>query len=83
MNTKAGRNDPCPCGSGKKHKHCCWGKEVAPRRLNAKWINQPTQKMPNLLERTFGAAVQHEEDKPPTPPSYDSKEKKEESDKSS
>ena len=18
-----GRNDPCPCGSGKKHKHCC------------------------------------------------------------
>ena len=22
-----GRNDPCPCGSGKKHKHCCLGKE--------------------------------------------------------
>jgi protein O-GlcNAc transferase len=20
---KIGRNDPCPCGSGKKHKHCC------------------------------------------------------------
>lgn len=20
---KAGRNDPCPCGSGRKHKHCC------------------------------------------------------------
>ncbi len=20
---KVGRNDPCPCGSGKKHKHCC------------------------------------------------------------
>jgi len=20
---KAGRNDPCPCGSGKKHKKCC------------------------------------------------------------
>jgi preprotein translocase subunit SecA len=19
---KAGRNDPCPCGSGKKYKHC-------------------------------------------------------------
>ncbi|HIU26722.1 MAG TPA: SEC-C domain-containing protein, partial [Candidatus Copromorpha excrementigallinarum] len=18
-----GRNDPCPCGSGKKYKHCC------------------------------------------------------------
>jgi uncharacterized protein YecA (UPF0149 family) len=24
--TKAGRNDPCPCGSGKKFKHCCLGK---------------------------------------------------------
>ena len=21
--TKIGRNDPCPCGSGKKYKHCC------------------------------------------------------------
>ena len=27
---KVGRNDPCPCGSGKKFKKCCWGK-----------INQP------------------------------------------
>lgn len=22
-NRKVGRNDPCPCGSGKKYKHCC------------------------------------------------------------
>jgi hypothetical protein len=22
-NVKIGRNDPCPCGSGKKHKRCC------------------------------------------------------------
>lgn len=22
---KVGRNDPCPCGSGKKYKHCCTG----------------------------------------------------------
>lgn len=21
---KVGRNDPCPCGSGKKYKHCCY-----------------------------------------------------------
>ena len=21
--SKAGRNDPCPCGSGRKHKKCC------------------------------------------------------------
>ena len=24
---KVGRNDPCPCGSGKKFKNCCLGKE--------------------------------------------------------
>jgi len=26
--SKVGRNDPCPCGSGKKYKRCC-GREVA------------------------------------------------------
>lgn len=23
---KVGRNDPCPCGSGRKYKKCCWNK---------------------------------------------------------
>ena len=23
VQSKVGRNDPCPCGSGKKYKHCC------------------------------------------------------------
>ena len=26
---KVGRNDPCPCGSGKKYKKCCMNKEQA------------------------------------------------------
>ncbi len=26
-----GRNDPCPCGSGKKYKKCCIGKEPVAR----------------------------------------------------
>jgi uncharacterized protein len=26
---KVGRNDPCPCGSGKKHKTCCLGEAEA------------------------------------------------------
>ncbi len=25
VTTKLGRNDPCPCGSGKKYKKCCMG----------------------------------------------------------
>lgn len=24
---KIGRNDPCPCGSGRKYKRCCYGKD--------------------------------------------------------
>jgi len=27
MPEKIGRNDPCPCGSGKKYKNCCMGKD--------------------------------------------------------
>jgi hypothetical protein len=26
---KPGRNDPCPCGSGKKYKKCCLPKDEA------------------------------------------------------
>ena len=26
--TKIGRNVPCPCGSGKKFKHCCQAKDA-------------------------------------------------------
>lgn len=30
---KIGRNEPCPCGSGRKFKHCCLKKEetMSPR----------------------------------------------------
>jgi len=27
---KPGRNSPCPCGSGKKYKHCCGGGTASP-----------------------------------------------------
>jgi hypothetical protein len=26
--SRIGRNDPCPCGSGKKYKHCCYDKDL-------------------------------------------------------
>jgi len=29
-NPKVGRNEPCPCGSGKKYKKCCLGKSETP-----------------------------------------------------
>jgi hypothetical protein len=30
---KSGRNAPCPCGSGRKHKQCCLGRAQEQRRL--------------------------------------------------
>jgi len=32
---RVGRNDPCPCGSGKKYKHCCMRKDLAQARSEA------------------------------------------------
>jgi tetratricopeptide (TPR) repeat protein len=32
---KVGRNDPCPCGSGKKYKRCCLEKDEAAARALA------------------------------------------------
>jgi hypothetical protein len=31
MSQEIGRNDPCPCGSGKKYKKCCGSAKTAPR----------------------------------------------------
>lgn len=28
--SRPGRNDPCPCGSGRKFKHCCLHKRSRP-----------------------------------------------------
>lgn len=57
MNQKIGRNDPCPCGSGKKYKSCCLlkGASSTKHKLTAKWLNAPQG--PNLIERTFGEAI--------------------------
>lgn len=60
MNQKVGRNDPCPCGSGKKYKQCCQNKETPllgtrKHKITAKWLNAP--EAPNLMERTFGDAI--------------------------
>jgi hypothetical protein len=38
---KIGRNDPCPCGSGKKYKHCCYGKEAPAFTPEDAWTEDP------------------------------------------
>ena len=48
MTEKCGRNDPCPCGSGKKYKKCCGTtKKLAAR--NAKVMGSSS--MNSLLGR--------------------------------
>lgn len=79
--TKTGRNDPCPCGSGKKFKNCCFktkGGSGVRRKFSAKVISSGASKpqeekiqefvdkTPELMERTFGAMI-GKDDKPPKP----------------
>ena len=35
---KPGRNLPCPCGSGRKYKHCCQGKAAERATARTTWI---------------------------------------------
>jgi hypothetical protein len=47
---KVGRNDPCPCGSGKKFKKCCESKATKRSIGNAQVITGPN-KMASLFQR--------------------------------
>jgi Flp pilus assembly protein TadD len=54
---KVGRNDPCPCGSGRKFKNCCLGREEGADRRS---ISSPPPPAPRqkLIELSL-AAKQH------------------------
>lgn len=54
---KVGRNDPCPCGSGKKYKNCCLNKErevgreeTIYRELIKKLLNIFNEKFSNRID---------------------------------
>ncbi len=58
---KIGRNEPCPCGSGKKYKHCCLQKHEAAKKdrdpeqaenLRAKEKEQ--EQLVKHIEKAFG-----------------------------
>ena len=54
---KIGRNDPCPCGSGRKYKHCCLPSHAP--SIDSLWARQHedytrlTQDMMRFAERKF------------------------------
>jgi len=45
---KPGRNEPCPCGSGKKYKRCCLEKDEAAERTFAVAAPSPSGKLGNI-----------------------------------
>ena len=51
---KIGRNQPCPCGSGKKHKNCCLGKAPAPSQ--ALYYRRLSEAHDRLVERLLACA---------------------------
>lgn len=58
MTDKISRNDPCPCGSGKKYKACCYGKPPS-LKLKHKVTVLNKQKEPiNLMNRAFGEVIE-------------------------
>ncbi len=48
---KAGRNDPCPCKSGKKYKKCCLGKLEQPEPKEVKEDALPIENSQTIHER--------------------------------
>jgi SEC-C motif/Protein of unknown function (DUF2384) len=65
---KLGRNDPCPCGSGKKYKHCCLNagtaQAAAPtdltwRRMRGLLDGSPNE-MLRFTVRAYGPTAMHE-----------------------
>jgi tetratricopeptide (TPR) repeat protein len=62
---KIGRNDPCPCGSGKKYKHCCRAKDEAAEHAafaaaRAAAVAEYPQRQARIKERQ--ARLDHEDE---------------------
>jgi tetratricopeptide (TPR) repeat protein len=58
--TTVGRNDPCPCGSGKKFKHCCQAKEA--QAGAAAWLDGRSASSADVRKRSralLDAAQKH------------------------
>ncbi len=50
---KISRNDPCPCGSGKKYKHCCLGNDIDWSARTAPARRPPLPRLPEAVSQAF------------------------------
>ena len=57
---KTGRNDPCPCGSGKKYKHCCYSQDTV--KHEEPIIAAPEPEHDEVDAQTADAGPQHEKE---------------------
>jgi tetratricopeptide (TPR) repeat protein len=63
MATKTGRNDPCPCGSGKKYKQCCLRKEEEAEHEALAALSQAREKdRAGFVKSLDQFAAQYEDD---------------------
>jgi tetratricopeptide (TPR) repeat protein len=51
--SKAGRNDPCPCGSGKKYKQCCLEQELSQAANTRREIQSEAQWIASSFTTAF------------------------------
>lgn len=58
--TKADRNDPCPCGSGKKYKKCCLLKTGMQKYQASVISSGPSSLLGNISQ--FGAAIKQKQE---------------------
>lgn len=56
---KLGRNDPCPCGSGKKYKRCCMGNGAKQQAQVFDDVEAMVAMNPNLTLDELNTALQH------------------------
>lgn len=78
---KVGRNDPCPCGSGKKFKKCCENKMIGKRFMAQKLSPDSTQgasKLSSLFQQKVTDTSQQEIQPKKFEASFPKKEEKDE-----
>jgi tetratricopeptide (TPR) repeat protein len=60
VTSKVGRNDICPCGSGRKYKHCCQAKDSRPISA-VNQLSQSASANKHRVKALFSAAKAHAE----------------------
>ena len=72
---EVGRNDPCPCGSGKKYKKCCGQKSPMKRRT---YSTESVEKTTASIQRITGMVSQTLRKNKPKAPASEEKQKNDE-----